>query len=174
MLCYIMSYVKTLSKHSQRSTETVADGAAQTSPCPSSPSQGVIRHQLLCKPRGAQDKWECKLRVVSGKAQPQCPGKTLIMIGQEEQLHNPLQTMDLLPRGVELVMGCWGREFWDCVSLTVGYLGKKPEIEKGMDSNDLGRNSCEKIKVRGDKQSWKCVNSSLSGHAPTRVVRTRG
>lgn len=31
-----------------------------------------------------------KLRAVSGKAQPQCPGMTLIMISQQQQLHIPL------------------------------------------------------------------------------------
>lgn len=96
----------------------MADGAAQTSLCPNSPPQGVISlsQPCLCKPRGAQDKWEHKLRAVSGKAQPQCPGMTLVMIGQEEQLHIPFQTMDMLPRAVECVMGYWGRAFWDCMS----------------------------------------------------------
>lgn len=40
-----------------------------------------------------------------------------------------------------------------------------------MDSDDLGRNNSEKIKVWGDKQSWKCINSSFPGHVPTRVLR---
>lgn len=135
---------------------------------PSSLAQGVISpsQPCLCKLRGAQGRWEHKLRTVSGKAQPQCPGMSLIMIGQEEQFHIPFQTVDMLPRAVEHVMGCCGRAFWDCIGLTMGCLGKKPEVEKGIDSDDLGRNNCEQIKVWGDKQSWKCVNSSLSGHAP--------
>lgn len=29
----------------------------------------------------------------------------------------------------------------------MGCLGKKPEVEKGIDSDDLGRNNCEQIKV---------------------------
>lgn len=97
-----------------------------------------------------------------------------ITIGQEEQLHIPFQTMDSPPRGVEHVMGCCRRPFWDCISLTMGCLGKKSEVEKGMDSDDLGRNNSEKIKVRGDEQSWKCVNSSLCGRAPTRVIKAHG
>lgn len=64
--------------------------------------------------------------------------------------------------------------FWDCIRLIMGLLAKKPEVGKGMDLDDLGRNDCGKIEGRRDKQSWPCVHSGLSGRAPIGAIGACG
>lgn len=47
-------------------------------------------------------------------------------------------------------MGCQGRALWDCTRLIMGCLGKKPEVEKGMDLDGLGKEELwENRGVRG-------------------------
>lgn len=52
---------------------------------------------------------------------------------------------ELLLRGVGHIMGCRGRPCQDCTGFIMGHLGEKPEVGKGMDLDDLGRNKSGKI-----------------------------
>lgn len=59
---------------------------------------------------------------------------------QESTLEHLLKWGRFLPRGMEHIMGCKAKAFWDCKGFIMGCLGEKAKVRKGRDLDDLGRN----------------------------------
>lgn len=68
-------------------------------------------------------------------------------------LEHCLDGTGVLSGGMGHITGCRGRTFGDCTRLTMGCLGKAPEVGKGMNIGDLGTNKRE---VKGYRRLVTC------------------
>lgn len=149
--------------HPQGSTERewqIAKPKHHPAPVPPRPIPGAISpwQDHLCMPRGEQgapgqvgtQSKDSEEGTPLSRASWDCPRRGFTPTSQyNDGPQRAKRTSSRSPSRPSMghVMWCQGRAFWDCTRFIMECLGKKSEVGKGIDLDDLGRNNCEKIEV---------------------------